>query len=130
LLAAVGGVLLASHVLSCSMVLLLGLLFGCLQLWCWCEAAQRVEYIRGHRAGAHGYSGALTITGNVESAAAAGCAALITVRADVFGVQQHSSGRTQQQLRQRIASALPATSKPSITHVTTGTFTRLQRCWR
>lgn len=58
-LAAVGGVLLASHLLSCSMVLLLALLLGCLQLWCWFEAAQRVEYIRGHRAGAHGYDGAL-----------------------------------------------------------------------
>lgn len=56
-LAAVGGVLLASHLLSCSMVLLLALLLGCLQLWCWFEAAQRVEYIRGHRAGAHGYDG-------------------------------------------------------------------------
>eukprot|EP00882_Tetradesmus_deserticola_P012427 GHRQ01013170.1.p1 GENE.GHRQ01013170.1~~GHRQ01013170.1.p1 ORF type:complete len:344 (+),score=111.83 GHRQ01013170.1:127-1158(+) len=57
LLAAAGVVLLASRVLDCSVALLLGLLFGCLQLWCWCNAAQRVEYIRGHRAGAHGYDG-------------------------------------------------------------------------
>jgi hypothetical protein len=58
-LAAVGGVLLTSHLLSCSSVLLIALLLIALQLWCWFEAAQRVEYIRGHRAGAHGYDGAL-----------------------------------------------------------------------
>jgi hypothetical protein len=74
-LAAVAGVLLASHLLSCSMALLVALLLGGLQLWCWFEAAQRVEYIRGHRAGAHGYDGAWT---GVKRAAAANAGAEAT----------------------------------------------------
>lgn len=36
---------------------LVGMSFLCTQVWCWWQAAQRKEYIAGHRAGAKGYTG-------------------------------------------------------------------------
>jgi hypothetical protein len=35
-----------------------GLLLLVVQLWCWVQAARRIEYVAGHRAGAKGYTGA------------------------------------------------------------------------
>ncbi len=55
LLGALGAVKAAS---GASTALLAGSAAAALQLWCIHGAAVRVERIRGHRAGAHGYDGA------------------------------------------------------------------------
>lgn len=38
-------------------LVVIGVLVMTVQLWCWVQAAQRVEYVAGHRAGAKGYTG-------------------------------------------------------------------------
>jgi hypothetical protein len=50
---------LLSYLANCSFVFLVVAVWAALQLWCWLQAARRVEHIAGHRAGAEGYAGKL-----------------------------------------------------------------------
>lgn len=59
LLLSIAGMLAISYWLHVSLLLLLGLSLAAVQTWCLWQAALRVENIRGHRAGAHGYSGGI-----------------------------------------------------------------------
>jgi hypothetical protein len=54
------------HPLAVISILLLAV-----QLWCWVQAAQRIEFIAGHRAGAKGYTGELARDVDLQAAAAA-----------------------------------------------------------
>lgn len=58
ILAALACLMLTSYWLDCSLLLLLVAAFTAVHVWCWWQAVLRVEHIRGHRAGAHGYTGA------------------------------------------------------------------------
>lgn len=57
---------LSIHPLAVISILLLAV-----QLWCWVQAAQRIEFIAGHRAGAKGYTGELARYVDLQAAAAA-----------------------------------------------------------